>query len=46
MGYAWKLFNNMPSQNVVTWTTMILGHIKHNQQQKALQLKPKMQQGG
>jgi pentatricopeptide repeat protein len=25
---AWKVFHKMPSQNVVTWTTMILGHVK------------------
>jgi hypothetical protein len=24
---AWRVFNTMPSQNVVTWSTMILGHV-------------------
>jgi pentatricopeptide repeat protein len=46
MANAWKLFNNVPSQNVVTWTTMISVHIKHNQRKKTLQLIPKMQQEG
>jgi pentatricopeptide repeat domain-containing protein 1 len=25
---AWIIFNKMSHQNVVTWTTMILGHVK------------------
>jgi pentatricopeptide repeat protein len=24
---AWRVFNTMPSQNVVTWSAMILGHM-------------------
>ncbi|CAK9855822.1 unnamed protein product [Sphagnum jensenii] len=28
---AWNLFKNMPSRDVVTWTTMILGHVKCGQ---------------
>jgi pentatricopeptide repeat protein len=35
---AWRVFNKMPSQNVVTWNAMILGHVKRRQGQKALQL--------
>ncbi len=35
---AWKMFNMMASQNVVTWTTMILGHMQCGQGQKALEL--------
>ncbi len=35
---AWIIFNKMPFQNVVTWTTMILGHLKCIQGQKALEL--------
>ncbi len=25
---AWTVFEKMPSRNVVTWTTMILGHVQ------------------
>ncbi len=35
---AWKVFNKMPSRNVVTWTTMILGHVQCSQGQNALEL--------
>ncbi len=35
---AWRVFNKMPSQNVVTWTSMILGHVQCGQGQKALEL--------
>jgi pentatricopeptide repeat protein len=33
---SWRVFNKMPSQDVVTWSTMILGHVKCWQGQKAL----------
>jgi pentatricopeptide repeat protein len=33
---AWRMFNKMPSQNVVTWTAMILGHVQCVQGQKTL----------
>ncbi|CAK9215698.1 unnamed protein product [Sphagnum troendelagicum] len=36
----------MPSQDVVTWTTMISGHVKCGQGQKALELFQQMQQEG
>ncbi len=32
------VFDKMPSRNVVTWTTMILGHVQCGQGQKALDL--------
>ncbi len=35
---AWTVFEKMPSRNVVTWTTMILGHVQCRQGQKALEL--------
>ncbi len=35
---AWRVFNKMPSQNTVTWTTMILGHVKCGQGEKAPEL--------
>ncbi len=41
---AWNVFKNMPSRDVVTWTTMILGHVKCGQGQKALELFRQMQQ--
>jgi pentatricopeptide repeat protein len=35
---AQRVFNNMQLHDVVTWTTMILGHMKCGQGQKALEL--------
>ncbi len=43
---AWRVFHKMPSRDVVTWTTMILGQVKCGQGQKALELFQKMQQEG
>jgi pentatricopeptide repeat protein len=40
---VWKAFNRMPSHNVVSWTAMILGHVKCGQGQKALDLFQQMQ---
>ncbi len=40
---AWRVFNKMPSQDVVTWTAMILGHVKCRQGEKTLELFHKMQ---
>ncbi len=34
---VWRVFNKMSSRNVMTWTTMILGHLKIGQAQKALE---------
>jgi pentatricopeptide repeat protein len=41
---AWRVFNRMPSRDVVTGSTMILGHVKCRQGQKALELFQHMQQ--
>jgi pentatricopeptide repeat protein len=35
---ALKVFNKMPSQEVVIWNAMVLGHVKCGQGQKALEL--------
>ncbi len=38
---AWKMlkvFDKMPSWNVVTWTAMMLGHVRCGQGHKALEL--------
>ncbi len=43
---AWRVFNKMPSRNVVTWNAMVLGHVKCGQGQKALELFQQMQQEG
>jgi pentatricopeptide repeat protein len=43
---AWKVFNKMPSRDVVTWNAMILGHVKCGQGQKALEVFQQMQQEG
>ncbi len=43
---AWRVFKKMPSQSVVTGSTMILGHVKCGQGQKALGLFQQMQQEG
>jgi pentatricopeptide repeat protein len=40
------MLEKIPSGNVVTWTTMILGHAQCRQGQKALELFLKMQQEG
>ncbi len=44
MGDAWRVFNKMPSRNVVTWNAMTFGHVKCGQGQKALELFQQMQQ--
>jgi pentatricopeptide repeat protein len=33
-----RVFNKMPSRDVVTWTALILGHVKCSQGQKALEM--------
>ncbi len=43
---ASSVFNKLPSRNVVTWTAMILGHVKCGKGQKALELFQQMQQEG
>jgi pentatricopeptide repeat protein len=43
---AWKVFNKIPSQDVVTWNAMVLGHVKCGQGQKALELFRQMQREG
>jgi len=35
---AWRVFKEMPSRNVVTWNAMVLGNVKCDQGQKALEL--------
>jgi len=40
---AWRVFNKMPSQNMVTWTAVIVGHVKCGEGQKALELFQQMQ---
>ncbi|KAH8944738.1 hypothetical protein BDL97_12G000400 [Sphagnum fallax] len=41
---ACRVFHKMPSRNVVTWTAMVLGHVKCGHEQKALELFQQMQQ--
>jgi hypothetical protein len=41
---AWRVFNKPPSRNVVSWTAMILGHVKCGQGQNALDLFWQIQQ--
>jgi pentatricopeptide repeat protein len=43
---ALRVFNKMPSRDVVTWSALILGHVKYGQGQKALELFRQMQQEG
>jgi pentatricopeptide repeat protein len=38
MDDAGRVFNKMPLNNVVTWTTMVLGHVKCGQGKKAQEL--------
>jgi len=35
---AQRVFDKMPSWNVVTWTAMMLGHVRCGQGHKALEL--------
>jgi hypothetical protein len=42
----WRVFNKMPSQDVVTSIAMILGHVQCRQGQMALELSQQMQQEG
>jgi pentatricopeptide repeat protein len=41
---AWRVFNEMPSRDVVTWNAMLLGLVKSGQGQKALEFFGQMQQ--
>ncbi|CAK9196087.1 unnamed protein product [Sphagnum troendelagicum] len=43
---AQSVFNRMPKRNVVSWNVIILGHVKHGQGQKALELFQQMRQAG
>ncbi|CAM6079031.1 unnamed protein product [Sphagnum tenellum] len=43
---AWRVFNRMPTRNVVAWSAMILGHVKSGQGKKALELFRQMQHEG
>jgi pentatricopeptide repeat protein len=43
---ALRVFNKMPSRDVVTWSALISGHVKYGQGQKALELFRQMQQEG
>jgi len=43
---AWRVFNRMPTRNVVAWNAMIHGHVKCGQGQKALELSQQMQREG
>jgi pentatricopeptide repeat protein len=43
---AEKVFNRMPTRNVVAWSAMIQAHVKCGQGQKALALSQQMQRGG
>ncbi|CAM6075269.1 unnamed protein product [Sphagnum tenellum] len=43
---TWRVFNKMPSWDVVSWNAMISGHVKCGQGQKALRLFQQMVQEG
>jgi pentatricopeptide repeat protein len=43
---AWRVFNKMPSWDVVTWTTIMLGYLKCGQGQRLLELFWQMNQEG
>ncbi len=46
MEEAWRVFNKLPSHDVVSWTAMLLGHVKCGEGQKALNLFRQMQWEG
>jgi pentatricopeptide repeat protein len=39
---AWKLFNEMPQKNVISWTAIITGYIQDGQSEEALKIFMKM----
>jgi pentatricopeptide repeat protein len=41
---AQRVFNKLPSHDVITWNVMIFGHVKYGQGQKALELFRQMQE--
>ncbi|CAM6092735.1 unnamed protein product [Calypogeia fissa] len=43
---AWRVFDNMPDRNVVSWSTMIQGFVNCGQGQKALELYRQMKEEG
>ncbi|CAM6129666.1 unnamed protein product [Calypogeia fissa] len=43
---AWNVFNKMPEKRVVTWNTLIWGHVKCGKGNKALELFQQMQEEG
>ncbi|CAK9267147.1 unnamed protein product [Sphagnum jensenii] len=43
---AWRVFNRMPTRNVVAWNAMIHGHVKCGHGEKALDLSQQMQREG
>jgi pentatricopeptide repeat protein len=43
---AQRVFNRMPRHNVVSWNAIILGHVKSQQAQQALELYKRMQSEG
>jgi pentatricopeptide repeat protein len=43
---AQGVFSKMPSQDVNTWTAMMLGHVKCSQGKKTLEMFQQMQQEG
>ncbi|CAK9227526.1 unnamed protein product [Sphagnum troendelagicum] len=43
---AKRVFNKLPSRDVVSWNVMIFGHVKYGQGQKALELFRQMQEEG
>jgi pentatricopeptide repeat protein len=38
MENAWRVFKKISSQDIVTWTAMVLGHVKCSQGQEAMEL--------
>jgi pentatricopeptide repeat protein len=43
---AWRVFNKIPTRNVVTWNAMIFGHVKCGQGHRTLELYQQMQHEG
>jgi pentatricopeptide repeat protein len=43
MDNAWRVFKNMPSLTVVSWTALIFGHVKCGEGHKALEVFQQMQ---